>query len=252
MDFANIRATITKSLLLIISVLLLMSALSLAKDDDKTGYEEKGVFHDNRYDYSFELPKDWKIAKTFKDPESEPASDRVIAVCKKVRVPVKLQGNRELVQRPTMLILIDSTQLAAREFFQQIASSYELDPYQDAIVSRTILLQRGAQSRPEILESLPTKVAGHDAIRWLVRLEYAHQLETSFGPQLVRDWKKGHIYLVPLDGMLMYIEQVCENQSFETIESDFSTILNSLTFESISQDETETSDSSGESENKEQ
>lgn len=218
------------SILLTIALLLLGTGLSLAKDDDKTGYEEDDIFYDNRYDYSFELPEEWEVGKTYDDPDDEPSSDRVIVYRKKFRVPVKLQENRGLVQRPTTMILIDSTDLPAPEMFQAIAGAHDLTDFQDAIVSRTVLFQRGTQVRPEIIESLPAEVAGYSAVRWLVRLEYAHQINTQFGPDLVRDYKTGYVYLVPMDGLMMYIEQVCENQSFDTLVEEFDSIINSLEF----------------------
>ncbi len=217
-------------LLLAVAVMFLWICQAAAKDKDKTGYEKDDVFHDNRYGYSFEVPKDWKVGKTYKDPDDKPSPDRVMIYRKKFRIPVKLQEHRELVQRPTVFIAIDSTNLPPAQFFQQVSTAHDLNDFESAIVSKSVLFERGVETPPEVMETLPVTIGGHSATRWEVRLQYAHRLDTSFGTQSVRDWKVGYVYLVPLDGVMMYIEQVCENQSFDTLEPEFETMTKTLKF----------------------
>ncbi len=216
-----------------LAILLLSSGFAFGKDDNKTGYEKDDVFYDNRYGYSFELPEDWKVGKTYDEKDGR-SIDRVIVFRKKFRIPVKLQEYRELVQRPTALILIDSTEMTPAQLFQRITGSHELDKFGEAIISRSILLQRGVQTPAQVTESVPVTIAGREGVRWQVRLEYAHQLQTQFGPQLVRDWWVGNVYILQLDGKLMYLEQVCENQSFDSLMEEFGVITSTLKFASDS------------------
>lgn len=209
---------------------LLVCAVALAKKE-KVGTIENGWYSDSRFGFSIAIPAEWKDAGL----KNEPTSERVMFEWRKPRVPIKLKDNPGEALRPFVRIFADSTGLSAQEFFDSLRIGSTKDQFRDRILSKSIFFQRGMSNPPEIAPATAEKIGGVNATRWYIRREYSVQVQRDeiTPPQLVRDYRVGHVYIVGFDGWLLYLEMACENQFRDELEDHFKSVASSITFRSI-------------------
>jgi hypothetical protein len=213
--------------------LLLLFATSLSAGDKsaETGIIKDGIYHDTRFAFSVKIPTDWREAKLRKEPSAE----RILMVQRKPRVPLRLQDSPEAAVRPSVMIFTDSTTMTPAEFFAFIRADTGKTDFKQRILAKSVFLEQGVPNEIEVMEKMTTKILGRDATRMKVRLEYSARVENpgmSKKPVQVNDYRIGYIFLVPFDGWLMYIEEVCENQFLQSLQPDFDTVINSLAVDS--------------------
>jgi hypothetical protein len=194
----------------------------------ETGVIKDAVYTDSRYGFSVKFPLDWREAKLRKDPSAE----RLQLVQRKPRVPLRLQGNPDLALKPAMMIFADSSTMTPEAFFAYLRADTGKIDLKQKILAKSVFLEQGTSNEIQVLDKTTAKVLGKDALKMKVRLEYNVRVESpgQSVPIQVNDFRVGYIYIVPMDGWLLYIEQAAENQFFESLQPDFDTFLNSLTF----------------------
>ena len=216
-------------------LLLFAASLSAGEKSAETGFIKDGVYHDARFTFSVKIPTDWREAKLRKEPTSE----RILMVQRKPRIPLRLQDSPEMAVKPSVMIFADSTTMTTAEFFAFLRADTGKTEFKQRILAKSVFLEPGVPNDIEIMGNLPVKVAGRDAARMELRLEYSVRIEAdkhgessrNSKPVQVNDYRIGYIYLVPFEGWLMYIEEVCENQFLQSLQADFDTVINSLTIE---------------------
>ncbi len=218
-------------------IFVLCLAMSLSAADKsassakpgETGYVKDAVYHDARFGFSMAIPVDWREAKLRKEPSPE----RLLLVQRKPRIPLRLQDEPDLAVKPSIMIFADSTSMAPDAFFNYLRADTGKTDFKQKILAKSIFLEAGASNEVQVLDKVPVKIAGKDVTRLRVRLEYNVRV-TSPGmktPSQVNDFRVGYIYIVPFDGWLLYIEEVCENQFLESLQKDFDSAINSVTME---------------------
>lgn len=209
-------------------ILLFPGIVEAKKESDKAGYIERDTYFDNRFGFSFRIPSGWRTSKI----QKEPTAERILLTQRSYRIPVKLQHDRGAAQRPTVIICADSTRQTPEEFFRELRTAEKPSPFAEKVITRSVFLQRGSQHPLEVMETREENVGGFPAVRYRLWMEYTVPVEDArLGTTgLIRDRKAGNIYLVPFEGWMLYIEQVAENQFFDSLSDDFNLIINSLTF----------------------
>ena len=200
------------------------SPLVAAKSGESVTVKDS-ICTDNLFGYSLQIPPEWK-SKIGKGN----SPDRVILQQKNARVPVKLSGSPELAQRPTIMIFADSCNLSADSFFTYLRAETGKSALKDKILSKSVFFERGAPSDADVIDKLPTQVAGRNGLRIRVRLEYTAtaMARGTDTPSTVRDFRAGFVYVIPFDGWMMYIEEVGENQFLEALMEPFDSVIKSL------------------------
>lgn len=214
--------------LLISSLCALLLTTTLSAGGPRTGEIKDNKYTDTRFGFSVQLPEDWKIGK----PKKEMSSLRLIAQQKNPAVPIKLRSDPDWALRPTILILCDSTDMTPREFFDFLRSDSGDSEFKDEVLLRSVLLHRLSSYRLDLLTETIEDIAGAKALELTGRLQYDAQVELPGRSriELVRGFRIGHIYLVPFDGWLMYIEQACENEFLQNLDEVFAGVVHSITF----------------------
>lgn len=193
----------------------------------KTGETKDHVYRDFRFGFSVEYPADWKASK----PKKEYHPLRFLVQEKGHIVPVKLRNNPEYAVKPTMMIFADSTNLTPEQFFTYLQSDSGKSEFKTKILQKSILLDRTSRYEMEVVQRRKAKVLGVDAVKIKGRVEYVAQVTVpGRGPQVVKDYRSGFIYLVPFEGWLLYIEQYCENELLPSQIDAFDSMISSLTF----------------------
>lgn len=210
-------------------LLLFAAPLSAGEKSAETGIIKDGVYHDTRFAFSVKIPADWREAKLRKEPTAE----RILMVQRKPRVPLRLQDSPEAAVKPSVMIFADSTTMTPTEFFAFIRADTGKTELKQKILAKTVFLEPGVPNDIEVLEMATVKILGRDATKMKVRLEYSARVESPgmSKPVQVNDFRAGYVFLVPFDGWLMYIEEVCENQFLQSLQPDFDTVINSLAVE---------------------
>lgn len=221
------------ALMVITTICLALLGTTAFAKKEKVGTLEKGVFTDNRFGFTVAAPSEWRDGGL----RDEYSQERITFIYKRVRVPARLREVPEEALRPTIMVFADSTTLPHAAIVDSLRNGITKDPFRDKILNKSVFFQRGAPNPPEVLRSIPTKVGGLDAVVYEVRREYAVQVPQQRGaPELVRDFRTGRVYLVPLTGAMIYIEMVCENQFQNELQPEFDAFINSFKFAGTASD----------------
>jgi hypothetical protein len=221
-----IRKILYWSLICALGALLWPSVSQAGKP--RTGEVKDNKYTDTRFDFSVQLPDDWKIGK----PKKEFTTQRLIAVQRNPQVPVKLRSDPSYAQKPTALIFCDSTDLAPMEYFHYLESDSGKSKGKEDILLKSVMLYRLSPYRMDVIKQLPAEVAGTKGVKLVGRIQYDAQVSLPGRNriELVRDFRVGDVYLIPFDGWMMYIEFVCENDFYPQLEEVFDQIVSSITF----------------------
>jgi hypothetical protein len=209
-----------------------------AGDDERTGTVDDNKYVDHRFGFSVQLPESWKVAK----PKDEPHPQRLIAEEKHPRVPIKLQENPGAATKPTLIVFADSTDMTPQEFMNFLRADTTESDFKEKLLDRTILLDAFSKYNTDILSTTTVEFLGRQATRMVARLQYeaVGYMRGRNEEIKVNDFRVGYIYLVPMDGWLMYVEFACENQFAEALEESFGEILDSFTWVTEASDSTKT------------
>lgn len=229
-----IRKILQWSLICALGALLWPSGLQAG--NPRTGEVKDNKYTDTRFGFSVQVPDDWKIAK----PKKEFTTLRLLAEQKNPQVPVKLRSDPSYAQKPTVLIFCDSTDMAPMEVYHFLQSDSGKSQFKDDVLLKSVMLYRLSPYRMDIVRQIPVEVAGAKGVKLVGRVQYDARVELPGRNriELVRDFRVGTIYLIPFDGWMMYIEQVCENDFYPTLEETFDKIVNSITFAKPKEEET--------------
>lgn len=218
----------TTRMLIAIVVGSLLLIPSLRAGNPRTGEVKDNKYTDLRFGFSVQIPDDWRIAK----PKKEYTPQRLIAEQKNPRVPVKLRRDPRWAVKPTLVVIADSTGLTDQNFYNFLHCDTCKSEFKDEVLLRSILLSPSSSHRFDLIEDKAAEVAGAPAKRLTGRIQYDAQVEVPGRDQieLVRGRRTGYIYLIPREGWLMYIEMVCENDFFPSLDETFSEIIDSIDF----------------------
>lgn len=226
------------------AILVLGMGLTAQAKKEKVGVLNKGVFTDNRFGFSITMPKEWRDGGL----RDEYSPERISFLYKRTRVPARLRDNPEEALRPIVMVFADSNTLPTAAFVDSLRSGLTKDSFRDKILNKSVFFQRGAPNPAEQLRVQNVKIGGRDAVQYQMRREYAVQVqpEGRSVPELVREFRSGWVYLIPLEGALVYMELVCERQFENELQPEFEAFINSVTFDQAAGDSTAAPLESGE------
>ena len=221
-----------------VAALFLIGLLALPQVEGakkpRTGEIKENRYQDLRFGFALQLPQEWKMAK----PKKEYTPQRLVAEQKNPRIPMKLRSDPGWAVTPTVMVFADSTDMAAGEFFTFLQSDSGKTELKDKILSKSILLAPVAKHDVNIQTRTSAEIGGREALKLKAKLEYEALISGRSGATLIRDYRVGHIYIIPLEGWLLYVELVCENQFFPSLHETFEKIMASLTFADTESDTT--------------
>jgi len=218
------------------AVLVLGLGLTALAKKEKVGVLNKGVFTDNRFGFSITMPKEWRDGGL----RDEYSPERISFLYKRTRVPARLRNNPDEALRPVVLVFADSNTLPAAAFIDSLRSGITKDAFRDKILNKSVFFQRGVPNPVEQLRVQNVTIGGRAAVQYQMRREYAVQVqpEGRAVPELVREFRSGWVYLIPLEGALVYMELVCERQFENELQPEFEAFINSVTFNQAASDST--------------
>jgi len=227
-----------KGLAIFIMVVMMVAPVMAGKT--KTAECKDKVLTDLRYDFTIDVPNNWKT-KTFKEKAEKPEVLRALLTQKNYQIN---QQARELggdFVVPEIQVYVRPTAMTAAEFFEKLKHDVELRSSDDKIINQMNLILAG-----EFQGSQEVVLAGNKAIQALFKRPWKRQLQAeaddpkyrAFGGRIVQDIHDVHeVYIFEHDGYLFVINALVENEFYRNVTEEFANIISTLKFPAIAEAE---------------
>jgi len=218
---------------LVIFMMVIMMAVPVAAGKTKTADCKNNVLTDLKYNYTFDVPDNWKT-KTFKEKAEEPEVLRALLMQKNYQMnrEVKDIGGDFII--PEIQIYVRPAKMTAAEFFEKLKHDVELRSSDDNIISQMNLILDG-----EFEVSDEVVLAGNKAIQALFKRPWERHLQAeaddpkyrAYGGRIVQDIHDVHeVYIFEHDGNLFVFNARVENEFYRMVTEEFAKIISSLKF----------------------
>ncbi len=211
-----------KSLLIAICLVALGFSIGAAKKKDLAGTVENGVYTDDTYKVSLNVPDAWDYSiKKSKSPV------RVILLKKQYDIPIQFQNAQSYVTVPRVVLYIDTTSLTVDQFVDSLLTEKYKSKQKNEILSAFQSLYGNIQlkKRAKITGDIP-------GIRIATQLKYTKEVprggSSADQADVVSDFYGGSIFFTKDGDNIIMLQLVCEWRYFTSLEQDFVGIVNGL------------------------
>lgn len=218
---------------LVIFIMVVMMVAPVMAGKTKTAECKDKVLTDLRYNFTIDVPDNWK-SKTFKEKAEEPEALRALLTQKNYQINQQARdlGGEFII--PEIQIYVRPATMTTAEFLEKLKHDVELRSSDDKIINQMDLLLAG-----EFQVSQEFVLAGNKAIQALFKKPWKRQLQAeaddpkyrAFGGRIVQDVHNVHeVYIFEHNGNLFVINALVENEFYRIVTEEFANIISTLKF----------------------
>lgn len=184
------------------------------------------MYVDNKFGFSFMVPKTWEIQEISKNKDIK----RVVLLQKSPTVPPQFaeREKKRYFTRPQITILADETESNPKDYAEFLLAEKGKDDLKKKANGKFLLLRQDTEySFERKRKPKSVKIGGAHGIKILGRKQYFWPFAVG---QNLSDYISGYIYVLEAENGIVLVECVGERELLKTLDPDFEYILDSFMF----------------------
>jgi hypothetical protein len=200
-------------------------SIAIAGDDAGKNVGDS-MYVDNKFGFSFMVPKTWEIQDISKNKDIK----RVVLLEKSPTVPPQFseREKKRFFTRPQITVLAHETDSSPKDYAEFLLAEKGKDDLKKEANGKFLLLRQDTEySFERKRRPKSVKIGGAHGVKILGRKQYFWPFEEG---QSLSDYISGYIYVLQAENGIVLVECVSERELLKTLDPDFDYIFDSFVF----------------------
>lgn len=205
-----------KQLLIIVLALILAFNCAFARKSSKAGEFKDGVYTDNLYNFSLNIPDDWNYSI-----KKDDSNTRLVLTKKTYDVPLAFQSSPNFTKIPTITVYADTSSMSPEVFTDSLMSDAYKSKQKKQVMNICEILYgeftKRKQGKMSVGEISGILIAGEQ--------KYTLQI-----PDVYTNYYGGSIFIAKHGNNLMIVHFISENLYYQNLNEELIKVLSTLKF----------------------